>query len=102
MKEQRIVGVLRPGDLWPLMLTVQAGSLRNVANTIARLTVPYWRAIVRFTLVKATATNGSPYSQLALSVSKESLSPEQGEEVRRSYTAPLTDAIVGGRITAAE
>lgn len=102
MREQRIVGVLRPGDLWPLMLTVQAGSLKNVANTIARLQVPYWRAIVRFTLTKATATNGSPYSQLVLSVSKETLSEEQGEQVRAAYMIPLTEAILGGRIAEAE
>lgn len=98
MKEQRIVGVLREGDLWPLMLTVQPGSLRNVINTIARLTVPYWQCIVRFTLAKAVASNGSPYSQLALSVSKATLTAEQGLAIKQAYTLPLTEALLSGRV----
>ena len=102
MKEQRIVGVLREGDMWPLMLTIQPGSLKNVANTIARLTVPYWRAVARFSLAKDVSANGQPFSKVQVQILREVLSEEQGESIRRNYMIPLTEAILGGRIAEAE
>lgn len=102
MKEQRIIAVLRPGDMWPLMLVIQPGSLKSVANTIARLTVPYWRAMAKFSLVKDVSANGQPYSKVQVQILRDVLSEDQGEAIRRNYTAPLTDAILGGRIAAAE
>lgn len=102
MKEQRIIGVLRQGDMWPLMLTIQPGSLKAVANTIARLTVPYWRAVARFSLAKDVSANGQPYSKVQVQILREVLSEEQGEAIRRNYTGPLTNAILGGAVQGME
>lgn len=90
-KEQRILGVLRPGDLYPLMLTIQPGSLKTITSVVARMVKPHYWHVVRLTLKKEQAVTGEPYSQVQMAVAGL-LSEEDALRLKAQYTDPLNIA----------
>ena len=90
-KEQRILGILRPGDMFPLILVAQPGSLKAISSVVARLTNPFWRHVVKLTLKKEQASTGEPYSMLQMAV--VGLLPEDDAlRLKSQYTDPLNAA----------
>lgn len=105
LKEQRLLGVLRPGDQFPLLITVQPGSLKKIKDVMSRLPWPHYQAIVKLTLTKQVSEGGQPYSQLAMSVvttkdengaTVSPISHEQALVLKSTYTDPLNAAIEQG------
>ena len=96
MKEQRVLGILREGDLFPLMVTVQPGSLKNITKVVSRLVWPYFRCRVRLTLEEAKTSSGQKYSQIKMGVDPQPLSEEEGLALFNLYSLPLQEALAGG------
>ncbi len=66
-REQRMMFILRQGDLYPLVVTAQPGSLNNVRRfflNMPKLGIPYWGAVVNLSLEKVPATTGEPFSRI--------------------------------------
>jgi len=82
-KEQRMIGLLRENDPFPMLLTVQPGSLKLMTGFIKKLAFqcPYWQAIVELSLQKQTSKGGKPFPKLV-----GQLSHEDGLRVKREYT----------------
>lgn len=95
-KEQRILGILRPEDVLPVIVTVQPGSLANVTQVVRKLTargVPHWRALVELSLSKEKNKGGIAFSQIHMAV-KEVLPLEVGLALRTQFTDPLKAAVM--------
>ena len=90
-KEQRIICILRDEDTLPLMLRVPPASLQNVTRFIKKLSVPFFRCVVKLTLEKADGPDG-PYARVKPAF-VEALSPEEGLRIKRLYTDSLITAI---------
>lgn len=94
VKEQRLLFVLRPGDLMPCVVTVPPGSLKNFARFMAGmvgLRVPYWKTSIRLSLEKATSKGGQPYARIAFGVAGR-LSDEDAATLRSAYGSKLEAA----------
>lgn len=86
-KEQRLIGLLRENDPFPMMLTVQPGSLKTMTGFIKKLAFqcPYWRAVVELKLEKQVSKGGQVYSRIIPSLVGV-LSEDDGLRVKREYT----------------
>ena len=65
-KEMRLVFLVRPGDLLPVVIALPPTSLRAVKSYflgLASMAVPYYGVVTRFGLEKAAAAGGSEYSR---------------------------------------
>jgi hypothetical protein len=90
-REQRQLFVLREGDLFPLLITAQPGSLRRVLNwfnDLSKAGVPFYRAIVSLRLEKTLNKGGQPYSQIVPKL-VGTLSPADGAIVLKQFTEPI-------------
>lgn len=87
-KESRVVAILREGDVWPMLVTVGPGSLRNWMPFQKRLPSYHYECVIGLRLEKAKGKNGQPYSQILPRVVGQ-VSEEQGEVARRIYVEPL-------------
>jgi len=102
-KESRLLGILQPGEAWPVIVTAGPGSLKTVPPFVRRLTVPHFQAIVELSLEKQTSSGGIDYSRIVPKF-VGTISREDGATMRRLYTEPLSriaaeigdDAEVGG------
>jgi len=99
-KESRILAVLRADEAWPLLITAGPGSLKTVVPFVKRLPVPHFRACVSLTLDRVENSGGQPYSQIVPKLTG-TLSREEGELIRRLYTAPLSKAVQSVEINSA-
>jgi len=93
-KEGRMLAILRPGEMLPVIVRAQPGSAMIIRKFIRSLRVPYWRAVVSLSLVKQTSKGGQKYSQIVPKLVGV-LSDEQGAIVRDRYTEPLRAALNG-------
>lgn len=92
VKEQRMMFILRPGDVFPILVTAQPGSLANVTSFIKRLPmsgVQYWGAIVSLGLEKSQNSSGQPFSKIAPRLAGK-LSAEDAAIVKSTWTEPLS------------
>lgn len=89
-KEQRMMFLLRESDPFPLLLTVQPGSLKNITGFIKKLAgeCPYWQAVVELKLQKERSSNGQPFSQIVPRLVGK-LSDEDAARVKVEYTDTL-------------
>ena len=101
MKEQRIIGILRETDVFPILVVASPGSITAVKNVVARFTKPYYQMIVRLSLQKATSASGIAYAQIRMQVAGQ-LTDEQRDAVAKAYWAPLNQAFESGRMIEAE
>lgn len=90
--EYRDLFILRPGEILPVRVVVRGASLASLAPVIRRFTAPPFRHVVNLSLEKRQTKSGIVYSSAVLRV-VEKLTPEQGEVVRRLYSAPIMDSI---------
>lgn len=93
-KESRLLGILRQSEAWPLLVTAGPGSLKTVVPFVKRLPVPHFRAVVSLTLDRVENAGGQPYSQIVPKLTG-TLTREEGEEIRRLYTMPLSKIATG-------
>jgi hypothetical protein len=104
VKESRILAVLREGDVWPLLVTIGAGSLQTWLPFQKRLPSFHFECVVGLKLEKAKSAGGQPYSTIVPRVAGV-ISEEQGEIARRIYVEPLKrmfSAAPAGATVAAE
>jgi hypothetical protein len=78
-KNRRRIYVLREGEVFPLLLSLPTGSLKEFTKYIKKLLSKGKRAnmvVTRFTLKKATSSSGVVYSQAQFTVDRP-LSPQE-------------------------
>lgn len=92
-KEQRVLFILREGDMFPLVVTAQPGSLKAVRKFLIHLPqaakVPYWRCIVSLSLKCEKNKSGINYSQIDPKLIG-TISREDGAVVKKEITDTLT------------
>lgn len=88
VKEARILAILREGDVWPMLVTIGAGSLQTWLPFQKRLPSFHYECVVGLRLEKAKSAGGQPYSTIVPRV-VGTISEEQGEIARRIYVEPL-------------
>lgn len=91
LKEQRLVAILRQDDPFPLVLTIQPGSLQAFKTVVAKMRKPHYYYAVRLTLEKCKSATGQPYSAVRIAVAGEF--PEAlALRLKTDYVDPLTAA----------
>lgn len=88
-KESRLLAVLRPDEVWPLLVSAGVGSFKTVLPFIKRLPLAHFRCMVSLTLQKVENAGGQPYSQIVPKL-LGTISKEEGEVARKLYTEPLS------------
>jgi hypothetical protein len=88
VKETRVLAILRQGDTWPVLVTVGAGSLANFLPWSRRLPDYHYACVVGLKLQKVKNAGGQPYSQIVPRL-VGTITPEQAEVARVTYTEPL-------------
>jgi len=79
-KNRRRVFVLREGEIFPLLLSLPTGSLRELTRYLKRLLSKGRKSnsvVTRFSLKKATNSTGLAYSQAQFAVDRVLTSEEQ-------------------------
>jgi len=89
IKESRTLAILQPGEAWPVLLSVGAGSIATVSPFVKRLKVAHFRVIVSLTLQKVASKSGIDYSQI-VPENIGTISREEGLVIKALYTDPLT------------
>ena len=89
IKESRTLAILQPGEAWPVLLSVGAGSLATICPFVKRLKVAHYRVNVSLTLQKAASKSGIDYSQIVPELIG-TISREEGLVIKALYTDPLT------------
>jgi len=102
VKESRVLAILRQGEVWPLLVKIGPGSLRNWVPFKKRLPCFAWEAVVGLKLRKEKGAAGNPYSQVVPRLAGM-VSEEQGEVAHKTYTVPLEEMFrrppVGATVT---
>jgi len=88
VKESRLIAIRRPGEIWPLLISVGPGSMASFMPFIRKLSVPHYRAVVGLRLQKAVSKGKVTYSEIVPRFI-EALPPEHGKEALTKYTIPL-------------
>lgn len=119
-KNRRRIFLLREGELFPLILSLPTGSMREFSRYIKRLLSKGKKSnmvVTRFSLRKATNSSGIAYSQAQFSVDRSLTAEEQilinrlseqvktysrrvGFDTEEAETAPLVDPETGEVIEA--
>ena len=84
-KNRRRIFILREGEVFPLLLSLPTGSLKEFTKYIKRLLSKGRKSnavVTRFTLRKATSAGGVIYSQAQFAVDRP-LSPEEYSMIER-------------------
>ena len=91
-KEQRMLFLLREQDLFPLLITVPPGSLKDFKKWFKQLPlarIPYYRAVVDLSLKKAQSRSGITYAQIVPTLVGQ-LDRETGEILKSKWTDQLS------------
>jgi hypothetical protein len=94
VKESRLLAVLRPGTMWPLIIKAGPGSVQNIVSFLKTLECFSYEAVVGLRLQKAESTTGVVYSQIVPRLVKM-ISEEEGEAVLKLYHEPLMAMLAG-------
>ena len=89
VKETRVLAILRPGEIWPILVTVSPGSLCNWLPFRKRFPCFHYEAVVGLKLARTKGASGQPYSQIVPRLVGV-VTEEQGEMARRTYTESLS------------
>lgn len=89
--EKLRVGILQAGEAYPVVVNVSAASISKMERFVKLLSVPYWRAVVELSLVKAEGS-ANPYSMVKPR-QVEALNKEMGDIVLKMYTKPMQDSL---------
>ena len=97
-KESRPLFILRKDDAYPLLIRCGPGSIKNIKQFIMHLKCEYWRAVIELTLKKEKSAGGIDYSQVIPKL-VGTISNEEGEIVRQSYTNFLKESWEAGKVS---
>jgi hypothetical protein len=93
-KEQREMFILQRGDLYPLRIVAQPGSVKSVSSWFKSLLdqakVPFWRCVVSLSLVKKDNPDGKPYAMIVPKL-VGIVDAETGAMIKKNYTDPLKE-----------
>lgn len=89
VKEKLVLAILRPGDTWPILVTIGGGSSKDVSDFLRRLSCFAHEAVVKLTLTRAKSAGGQPYSKIVASLDR-ALTPEEGEVAKKIYWDPIS------------
>jgi hypothetical protein len=90
-KERRIVCLLRPDDVFPLLVNIASGSIGNLTSFFQKLKKAYYYCNVELTL-KADVSNGGIKFSKVVPRLVNYLTPEEGERLKVVYKDMLTAA----------
>jgi len=79
-KDRRRIYILREGEVFPLLLSLPTGSLKNITRYIQRLMSKCKKThmvVTKFSLKKAVNANGIAYSQAIFNVDRDLTADEQ-------------------------
>lgn len=88
VKERRILAILRDGDVWPMLVSIGAGSFGSLLPFLKTLPCMPWEAVVGLSLERAKSKGGQPYSMVMPRLIGE-ITEEQGDVVYETYTKPI-------------
>ena len=89
VKEARLVAILRQGEVWPLIVTIGPGSLKEWTTRYKKLPSFPWECVIGLKLQRVKNAAGQPYSQIVPRV-VGTVSEEQGDVAKRIYHDPIT------------
>lgn len=89
LKESRVMAILREGDVWPVLLTIGAGSLGGWLAWRKRMPSFIYECVVGLKLQKVKNASGQAYSMIVPRVIGI-ISEEQGDVAKKVYHDPLT------------
>lgn len=95
-----VLFVVREGELLPTMIIVPPSSIKPIRQYLLRLTsknVPYYKAITKFELEKATSNSGITYSRIKPSLVEVLAAPEA--ELSAQYSKRIAAAFEGVPLT---
>lgn len=90
--EYRILGLLQPGEAWPVMVYASAASIRACDDFFQLLSIPFYRVSMKLTLDAEKNPDGQTFSKLVPSY-LGSISREEGEIIKSTYTDALKRAV---------
>jgi len=97
MKDQRILFILRPDDLMPLVVNVPPASIKAfdkfIKDSLQITKMPYWRYMVRLGLARAQNADGAPYAQIVPSVA-EIIARDAAEALQDQWGRALREVAV--------
>lgn len=101
-REQRVMFVLRDGQIIPTFVPLATMSIKPAAEYFALLStnaVPYYRVMTQFSLVEATSGGGQKYSKAKLTMARR-LTAEENEIVAnyRAKLLPMFQTIPVGQV----
>jgi hypothetical protein len=94
-KERRILGILEPESMYPLIVTVPPASLRNVTDWIKGMSlngIPHFRLVCALGLEEVTNDAGQEFCKV-VPRTERILSEEEGSFLRERFTNPLNSAL---------
>ena len=102
-KERRMLFILRPNALLPIVIQAPTTSLQTIRKYLWRLTsesLPYWSVITRLSLEKAQSSTGITFSRI-IAKSAGPVPEEQMEKLAeyRAAITPLIGSMVNTDIT---
>ena len=103
VKESRTLAILRDGDVWPVLISIGPGSLGTFMPFLKKLPCFHYEAVIGLKLQKEKSKSGVTYSMIVPRLVSQ-LTEEQGEFVRKMYTAPMKttfSALPNGAVAAA-
>lgn len=92
--EKLNVGILQAGEAYPVLVKVSAASIGRLEKFRKLLSVPYWRAVVELSLVKAEGA-ANPYSMVKPR-QVDALDKSMGDIVKKMYTDPMIASCKAG------
>lgn len=91
-KEQRVLYILRPGSIYPVMIVAPPGSIKAVSDFLKHLPeaarVPYWNCIVSLKLEATTNDAGQKYARIVPTLDGV-LSSEDAAIIKEKFTDVL-------------
>jgi len=89
LKESRMLAILRDGDMFPILVNVGGGSIKDFGAFMTRLPTFHYECEIGLRLVKEKSAGGLTYSRIVGRVVRQ-ISEEEGEAANQLYTIPLT------------
>lgn len=97
-REQRMMFILTHNSQFPIMVTIQPGSLKTITKFINSLCLQsqiphYYQAVISLSLESVVNRGGQPFSRIVPKLIGQ-LSDEDGEVVKKKWTDPLSKVVM--------
>lgn len=95
--EFKVIGILRQGDILPILLNVPPTSIKSVSSFVKKLSakaVPWYRAVIGLSLEEAKNEGGQKFSRIKTPRRVGTITREEAEIARKLYREPIQRALV--------